>query len=222
MHKTTAYDLSIISRHAITDYPEIFDLYSKTSFSFNGITQPNKNVFLSKDIGCDGLKTGHTNDGGFGIAVTCVRDGRRLLLIVNGYKNEQDRTSDASALLTWGEKTFVTHSLYKANSIIAKIPVWYGEESELPVTVSDDTAITLLRGSPYDAKITVCYNSPITAPLLKGTPVGEICITSSAMNRPIVFPLVAAIGINEANFFKKISDSFAYLIWGVRKPKMME
>jgi D-alanyl-D-alanine carboxypeptidase (penicillin-binding protein 5/6) len=222
MHKTTAYDLAIIARQAITDYPEVFDIYSHTSFSFNGISQRNKNVFLSKGIGCDGLKTGHTNEGGYGIAVTCVSNGRRLLLVVNGYKNEQDRTTDASALLTWGLNTFIMHSLYRKNHIIAKIPVWYGEDSELPITVENDTAIILPRSSPYDAKITLNYYSPVTAPIPKGMLVGEMRIISGTMHTPLVLPLVATITIKEASFFKKIVDSFVYLIWGVRKPKMFD
>lgn len=220
-HKTTARDLSIIARHAITDYPEIYAFYSQREMMFNNITQANKNILLKRNIGCDGLKTGHTNDGGYGIVATCTQDGRRLLLIANGYKSEQERVNDACTLITWGTKMFITHHLYKVNELIAQIPVWYGEESYLPITVENDLAITLPRSAQYDAKILLCYDTPISAPIQKGSPVGEIQITSTTMKNPIVVPLIAAVSVQEAGFFKKVKDSFLYLIWGAKKPEIL-
>jgi D-alanyl-D-alanine carboxypeptidase (penicillin-binding protein 5/6) len=217
-HKTTAYDLALISIRAIKDFPEFFHLYSKKSFTFNGVTQPSKNELLRRDIGCDGLKTGHTNDGGYGVVATTIQDGRRLLLVVNGYASEQERVADACSLLSWGAKTFINHYCYKSNALIAKIPVWYGEESELPVSVENDVVITLPRSAQYDAKIVLRYESPVAAPIQKGTQVGEIIITSKSMGRPIIVPLVASISVKEGGFFKKLSDSFTYLVWGARKP----
>jgi D-alanyl-D-alanine carboxypeptidase (penicillin-binding protein 5/6) len=221
-HKTTARDLAEIACHAIADYPEVLHLYSQREFTFNGITQPNKNVLLSRNIGCDGLKTGHTNDGGYGIVATCVQDGRRLVLVVNGYKGEQERASDASALIAWGVKAFVNYPLFKANTIIGKIPVWYGEESELPVTVENDVVVTVPSASKYDVKITVQYETPISAPIQKGAIVGEIRITSSTFKFPLVIPLIAAISVKEGGFCTKVKDSFRYLIWGARSPKMVD
>jgi D-alanyl-D-alanine carboxypeptidase (penicillin-binding protein 5/6) len=219
-HKTTARDLAVIACHAISDYPEMLHLYSTREFTFNGITQPNKNVLLNRNIGCDGLKTGHTNDGGYGIVATCVQDGRRLILVVNGYKGEQERASDATALIAWGMKTFVNHNLYKANTVIGKIPVWYGEESELPVTVENDVVVTVPSTSKYDVKIIVRYETPVAAPIQKSDQIGEIHITSGTFKRPIVIPLIAAIPVKEGGFWMKVKDSFRYLIWGARSPRM--
>ncbi|MDR1208138.1 MAG: D-alanyl-D-alanine carboxypeptidase [Holosporales bacterium] len=221
-HKTTAHDLAIIASHAISDYPEFLHLYSQKEFSFNGVTQQNKNILLSRNIGCDGLKTGHTNDGGYGIVVTCVQDGRRLILVVNGYKGEQERASDASALIAWGAKTFVNHSLFKANAIIGKIPVWYGDESELPIAVENDVVVTVPSASKHDVKIMIQYETPVSAPIQKGSTVGEIRITSNTFKFPVVIPLVAAISVKEGGFCTKVKDSFRYLVWGARSPKMVD
>ncbi|MDR1597929.1 MAG: D-alanyl-D-alanine carboxypeptidase [Holosporales bacterium] len=218
-HKTTASDLAIMSLRAISDYPDIFSLYSQKSFTFNGVTQQTKNEILRRDIGCDGLKTGHTNDGGYGIVATIKQDNRRLVLVVNGYKSEQDRIYDACALLTWGTKTFVNHHLYKSHSPITTIPVWYGEDSELPVTVENDVVITLLRTAPYDVKIVLRYETPIAAPIQKGTQVGEIIISSQSMDNEVIVPLIASVSVKEGSFFKKLMDSSVYLVWGARKPK---
>jgi D-alanyl-D-alanine carboxypeptidase (penicillin-binding protein 5/6) len=218
-HKTTASDLAIIACHAVLDFPGIWPIYSQNEFTFNGVTQPNKNVLLNREIGCDGLKTGHTNDGGYGIVATCVQGGRRLILVVNGYKSEQERASDASALIGWGAKMFVNHFLYKRNTTVVKIPVWYGEESELPVTVESDVIITLPRASRFDARIVLHYYTPVPAPIQKGTQVGEIVITSNAMKRPIIVPLIASISVKEGGFWKKVVDSFLYLVWGARRPR---
>ena len=218
-HKTTVRDLLIITRHAILTFPEFYDLYSHKEFTFNGIKQFNKNVLLNSDIGCDGVKTGNTKDGGYGIVASVNQDGRRLILVVNGYKSENERAIDAKALLSWGMKMFQNYPIYKANEIVAKIPVWYGEESYLPITVETDLFVTLPRSSK-DLKVMVSYDTPISAPVNKGDKVGEIQITSNSFKDQVTVPLVAAVSVNEAGFFKKIYDSFLYLIWGMRKPEV--
>lgn len=218
MHKTTARDLLLIARHVITDYP--YELYSQQEFTFNGVHQTNRNLLLRKNIGCDGIKTGKTIDGGFGIAASCVQDGRRLILIANGYESEQDRLTDTSALINWGTKMFVNKTLYPENKLIIQIPVWYGEESYLPVTVDNPVTVTLPRSAQKDLKVVLCYDTPISAPVKKGDKIGEIQITSSTLQHTLTIPLIASISIREAGFFKKVKDSFLYLIWGIRKPEM--
>lgn len=221
-HQTTSRDLALIAHHAIHDYPEIYHLYGQTEFTFNGVTQSNKNILLKRNIGCDGLKTGHTEGGGFGIVATCLQDGQRLILVINGCTSESKRAEDAVALLSWGRRQFINHSLYKANDLVAQIPVWYGEESYLPITLERNLTITLPRSSPYDAKILLCYDTPTSAPVTKGAIVGEIRITSSTMKSPLVVPLIASVPVAEAGFFKKITDSFLYLVWGIKKPEILD
>lgn len=221
-HKTTARDLAIIATHAIHDYPEIFPLYSQTECVFNGVKQKNRNVLLKKEIGCDGIKTGHTDAGGFGIVATTMQEGRRLLLVLNGCSSESKRAEEAVTLLSWGRRTFVQHHLYKAHSLVTQIPVWYGEESYLPVTVEQDLVVTLPRSSAYDLKILLCYDSPTSAPIQKGTMVGNIQLQSSTMKSIITVPLIASISIMEAGFWKKIKDSITYLIWSRKNPELLD
>jgi D-alanyl-D-alanine carboxypeptidase (penicillin-binding protein 5/6) len=220
LHKTTVRDLATIASHAISAFPEYYDMYSHKDFTFNGVRQFNKNVLLGGDIGCDGMKTGKTDDGGYGIVASVKNGDRRLILVVNGYKTEQERKEDATALLCWGMKTFTNRLLYKANEIVVQVPVWYGNESRLPITVEEDLVITLPRFAERDFKMFVYYDTPVSAPIKKGERVGQIKITSGALKMPIIVPLVASVSVREAGFFKKIYDSLLYLIWGMRAPEM--
>lgn len=220
-HKTTARDLACIALHALRNTPTIYPLYSERSLTFNGITQPNKNALLRRDIGCDGIKTGHTNDGGFGIVASCIQGGRRLLLVVNGYSSEQERTNDASALLTWGGKMFENRTLYRAGETIARIPVWYGEESFASVTVEHDVVVTLPKGLSEDARVVLSYDTPLNAPLAKGALAGEIQINAGVLKQPITIPLVAERAIDKAGFMKRVQDAFFYLFVGLKKPEVL-
>lgn len=218
MHKSTARDLALIARHVITDYP--YDLYSQDEFTFNGVTQHTRNTLLSKNIGCDGIKTGQTKEGGFGITATCVQDGRRLILVTNSYHSHSEREQDAVALLSWGTRAFVNRTLYKSNELVIQVPVWYGEESYLPVTVEAPVVVTLPRAMQKDLKVVLHYDTPISAPVKKGDKIGEIQISAHALKQPFRIPLIASVDIREAGFFKKVKDSFLYLIWGIRKPEL--
>lgn len=221
-HKTTARDLAMIALHALKSAPNIYPLYKETSFTFNNITQPNKNVLLKRNIGCDGIKTGHTSDGGFGIVASCVQDGRRLLLVVNGYKSEQERSNDACSLLMWGAKMFENWSLYKAGQTMARVPVWYGEESFVPVTVAKDVVLTLPKGMGKETKIALCIDTPVRGPIAQGTTLGEVRITGDATKEPIAIPLIAQKEIGEAGFMKKVQDALFYLFIGLRKPEILK
>lgn len=220
-HKTTARDLALISLYALKDAPDIYPLYKETSLTFNNITQPNKNTLLRKNIGCDGIKTGHTNDGGFGIVASCVQDGRRLLLVVNGYGSEQTRANDACALLTWGAKMFENRALFKAGQTIARVPVWYGSENYVPVTVAQNVALTLPKGMSHNVTISLNVTTPVQGSVEKGTPVGEICITGDPLSEPVTVPLLAQKSISKAGFMKKVQDALFYLFVGFKKPEFL-
>lgn len=217
-HWTTARDLLRIARRILQEYP--YELYSQKEFTFNGVHQVSRNVLLQRDIGCDGIKTGNTSAGGFGITASCAQGGRRLVLVANGYQSAGERADNAELLLTWGMKAFVNRKLYSANKLIIQVPVWYGEESYVPVTVDADVVVTLPRAAQKDLRVLLCYNTPVSAPVQKGAPIGEIQISSAAFRKPMIVPLVASVDIREAGFFKKVKDSLLYLVWGIRKPEV--
>ncbi len=213
-HLTTPKDLVILAIHALDDFPEYYHIYGEKEFTYGGITQGNRNPLLYRNIGCDGIKTGKTEIGGYGIIASCVQQGQRLILVINGMPSVQTRADEAAKLITWGMRTFANYSLFKAQQLIDQIPVLYGQEDSLPVTVEKDAIVSLARVGRRDMKVKLNYHSPIAAPIQKGTPVGKIIVTSSVLPKPIEIPLFAAVTIEKAGFFKRLKDSMTYLFWG--------
>ncbi|RZI46226.1 D-alanyl-D-alanine carboxypeptidase family protein [Candidatus Finniella inopinata] len=216
-HNTTARDLIILAQHAIHDHPDYYSLYGEKSFTYGKITQGNRNPLLYKNIGCDGIKTGHTDASGYGMVASCVHDGRRYILVVNGLPSMQARADEATKLMNWAFHTFASVTIFKAQDLVEQIPVWYGQENTLPLTVEKDAVVLIPHLAKKDLKIKVSYQTPLEAPIQRGTVMGKITITSAALPKPMEFPLVAAITIERAGFFKRIKDSMTYLIWGIPK-----
>ncbi len=214
-HLTTARDLIMIAQHAIHDHPEYYSLYSEKSFTYGGITQGNRNPLLYKNMGCDGIKTGHSEIAGYGMVASCVNQGQRFLLVINGLPSMQARADEATRIMTWAMNMFCHETVFKAQQLIDQIPVWYGHENLLPLTVEKDVVVTLPCSRRKDLKVKITYEAPIAAPIQRGTVVGKVTVISPALPNPVEFPLVAAITIEKAGFFKRLQDSFLYLLWGV-------
>jgi D-alanyl-D-alanine carboxypeptidase (penicillin-binding protein 5/6) len=213
-HLTTPKDLVIMAIHVLDDFPDYYHIYSEKEFTYNNITQGNRNPLLYRNIGCDGIKTGKTEVGGYGMVASCVQDGQRLILVINGMSSMQTRADEAAKLITWGMRTFSNYLLFKVQQLIDQIPILYGQEDLLPITVEKDAVVNLARVGRRDMKVKLNYQSPIAAPIQKGTQVGKIIVTSSALPKPIEIPLVAAVTIEKAGFFKRLKDSMTYLFWG--------
>lgn len=213
-HYTTARDLAIIAHRLISDYPEFYDLFGVKEFVYNNIRQWNRNPLLYKNIGCDGVKTGYTESGGYGIVASTVQGDRRLLLVLNGLPSEQARASEVLKLITWGMQTFNNYSLYKQGEVVDMIPVSLGAENSVPATVAEEVVVTLPKLSRKGLRVDVQFDTPVAAPIAKDTAIGKILIYLPSQDQPIEAPLVAAKSIDRAGFFKKIRDSISYLIWG--------
>ena len=116
----TAKDLVTLAKHTIQDFPEFFHYYSEKNFVYNGISQDNRNPLLDKNLGVDGLKTGHTKRGGFGLVVSAERKGRRLILVLNGLPNIRARTKESERLLEWGFLKFNNYRLFSAGDTVSQ------------------------------------------------------------------------------------------------------
>ena len=213
-HLTTARDLAIIAHRVITDYPEFYGIFGVKEYVYNNIRQWNRNPLLYKNIGCDGIKTGHTDSGGYGIVASIVQGGRRLILVANGLRSEQDRANEVLKLMRWAMQTFGNYSLFKPGDVVDKIPVWLGEENYVQATVPQEVIVTLPKLSRKGLKVDIQYDAPVTAPVQKNALLGKMMITLPSQALPIEAPLVAARSVGKAGFFKRIKDSFRYLIWG--------
>jgi serine-type D-Ala-D-Ala carboxypeptidase (penicillin-binding protein 5/6) len=176
-HYSTAHDLALMAKAVITEHPEHYGYYSEKEYTYNNIKQGNRNPLLYKDIGADGLKTGHTEDGGYGLIGTGVKDGRRVIMVLNGMTSMKIRAEESVRLLQWGLNGFKNVSLLKDGAILDKAPVVLGNKTEVPLTFGKNIRITEPKLGQHEApKIEVTYKSPLIAPIAKGAEVGTVKI----------------------------------------------
>ena len=146
-HVMSARDLAVLARALMRDFPEYYSIYSQKEFKYNGIKQGNRNPLLYTMDGADGLKTGHTEASGYGLTGSVkTRDGRRLIMVVNGLKSMNDRSSESQKLVGYGLANFENLLLYKKGAVLETIPVWYGQSETVEAVVPEDMLITLPRG----------------------------------------------------------------------------
>jgi D-alanyl-D-alanine carboxypeptidase (penicillin-binding protein 5/6) len=213
-HLTTARDLLLIARHLIDDFPEYYPMFKEKEFIYNNIRQHNRNPLLYRNVACDGIKTGHTESGGYGLVASSVNGDQRIVMVINGLPSDKARTEESLKLITWAMRTFGTYKLYEKGQLVDNAAVWLGAENELPLTVEKDCYITLPKAARKGMTVELKYEGPISAPISKGDVVGKLVISAPTLAQPIEVPLVAAVTIDKASFWKRIKDSLSYLIFG--------
>ncbi|MBD0275106.1 MAG: D-alanyl-D-alanine carboxypeptidase, partial [Acetobacteraceae bacterium] len=144
-HMMSVRDIATLSRHLLTDFPEFYPLFSEVEFTYNNIKQGNRNPLLYKNMGVDGLKTGHTEEAGYGLSASAMRNGRRLILVVHGLAGVNERSQESERLLEWGFREFDNMTIAKAGEPIETAPVWLGAAPTVPLTVAADVKVTLPR-----------------------------------------------------------------------------
>ncbi len=213
-HYTTSSDLAQLAVATIRDFPQMYKLYNEREYTFNGISQANRNPLLRRDIGADGLKTGHTEASGYGLTGSAVKDGRRLIVVVNGLESTRDRGIEAEKLLNWGFREWNSYKLLKAGDIVEEAPVWLGTSQTVPLVLQDDVAITLRRTARDDLRVTVTYDGPIPAPIQSGQQVGMIQIEAPGIEARN-YPLLAGAAVERLGPVGRVSALANHLIWGL-------
>jgi D-alanyl-D-alanine carboxypeptidase (penicillin-binding protein 5/6) len=211
----TARDLVILSRRIIKDFPEYYHYFSEKEFNFNNIDQGNRNPLLYKNIGADGLKTGHTDEAGYSLDASVVRGDRRIILVVSGLSTMRDRAAESERLIEWAFREFNNYKLFAAGDKVDDAEVWLGAEPKVGMTVGEDLIVTLPRRVRRDMKVTVSYDKPVPAPVNKGDRIGKIVVTAPDM-AAIERPLFAAAAVQPIGTVGRMATLAAYLIWGVR------
>ena len=212
-HVTTARDLARLAYRTIHDFPQYYHYYAEKNFTYNGIRQGNRNPLLYKDIGADGLKTGHTEAAGFGLTASAKRGDRRLILVVNGLDGMRGRSQESERLFDYGFREFDNYRLFSAGETVIEADVWLGDTPTLALVVEDDMVVTLRRKARRDMEVKVLYEGPVPAPIARGTQVGTLVV--SAPDTPeIEVPLVAGADVGELSMFRRIGAAIGYLVWG--------
>jgi len=211
----TARDLATLATRTIKDFPEYYKIYGEMDFTFNNIKQGNRNPLLYKNVGADGLKTGHTDEAGFCLTASVLRGDRRIVMVLGGLPTMKARAEESERLIDWAFREYNDYRLFSSGDKVDEAPVWLGADARVPLTVAKDLVVTLPRRARTGMKVTVQYDSPLPAPITKGETVGKIVITAPG-TAPIEAPLTAAADVPRMNAVGRIATLAGYLVWGQR------
>ena len=213
-HKMTARDLASLAKILITEHSEYYSLFSERSFTWNGITQSNRNPLLYANIGADGLKTGHTMESGYGLVASGEQNGRRVILVLNGLKDKRQRARETRSMLNWAMRSFTSEVLYSGGDSVVDIPVWHGKSQRVRLTAEKMIKVILPRsGRRTSVAMTVTYETPAMAPIEKGQKLAVLRITAPNMESQ-QFNLVAADEVRRAGLLGRAFASSAFLLFG--------
>ena len=221
-HYMTARDLAILSRHLIMDFPEDYKYFSEIDFTYGTnekgvpIKQGNRNPLLYKNLNVDGIKTGHTEDAGYGVTISAVRNGQRIIMVLNGMASMKARSEESERLLEWAFREWGTYALFKAGDVVDKADVWLGTKPTVQLVTPKDIDITIPRRLRPQMKVAAVYDAPIAAPVAKGQEIGNLVITLPGRD-PLQVPLVADASADKLGFSGRMAAAFNYLVWGSGK-----
>jgi D-alanyl-D-alanine carboxypeptidase (penicillin-binding protein 5/6) len=209
-HYTTARDIGVLAAALIRDYPEYYKWYSQHEFTWNKITQPNRNGLLYRDPTVDGLKTGHTESAGYCLVSSAKRDDMRLVSVVMGSPSMRAREDASAALLNYGFGFYQTRKLYSANQPLLQLRVWKGESDQATLSVPHDVYATIPRGQESSLSVAADVAEPLIAPIDSAAPIGKLRVILGGA--PLgTYPLHVTQEIPEAGFFGKLFDDV--MLW---------
>jgi D-alanyl-D-alanine carboxypeptidase (penicillin-binding protein 5/6) len=209
-HYTTPSDIAKVAIATIREFPEYYAWYHEKSFVFNNIEQHNRNKLLWRDESVDGIKTGHTEDAGYCLVASALRDNMRLISVVMGTKSEEARAKASQSLLNYGFRFYETHQLYAAGETLNRARIWKGENENLPLGLSQDLNITIPRHQYQNLDAQLEVKPKIMAPIERGEVLGQVHVTLDG--EPVAsVDLIALKGVADGNLWQQLKDSA--LLW---------
>ncbi|SPF78502.1 D-alanyl-D-alanine carboxypeptidase family protein [Pseudoprimorskyibacter insulae] len=207
-------DLALLARHLIEDFPEYYSMFSEKEFPFDGRAPQNvrnRNPLLGLGIGADGLKTGHTQEAGYGLVGSAKQGDRRVIFAFSGLQSQQARAEEAEAIVNWSFRQFSQNTVAKAGTIIANAEVWMGQSAKVGLTTAQDLVVLLpaMGGSQIQGE--VIYTSPLPAPIAKGQKLADLVLRPDGLPEQR-FPLVAATDVAKGGFLSRVSTASKVLL----------
>ncbi|MEZ5496604.1 MAG: D-alanyl-D-alanine carboxypeptidase family protein [Gammaproteobacteria bacterium] len=205
-HYITARDAAILAKAIIVDFPEYFPLFSEKEFTFNEITQNNRNTLLWRDPSVDGFKTGHTESAGYCLVSSAKRNGMRLIAVVMGTESQKARADESQNLLNYGFRFYETNLLFKANEKRVNVEVWKGVEEDINLGLQEDLFITIPKGEYKNLQAKVDVPNFLIAPIGKSSIIGTLNIN---LHDKVISskPLVALDAVNKGGWWTRTTDS---------------
>ena len=207
-------DLALLARYIITTHPDFYKIYSEREFTWNKITQPNRNPLLKDYDGAEGMKTGYTEEAGYGLVATASRDGRRLILVITGLKEASRRKNEAQKLLDHGFAQYKNVSIYEAGAVVSTLRVWGGQQQSVDILTPEAFHVSLAPYEQDKADIRIAYKGPLVAPLKQGAVIGTIRVTIAGevvAEQPIT---VASDVEATTSMWRKAADSALLMVFG--------
>lgn len=204
-HVMSARDLATLARAVIVRFPEQYKMYAEREFTYNNIRQPNRNTLLFSDRNVDGMKTGFTDDAGYCLVASSVRDGMRLITVVMGAASTDARAVETQKLLTYGFRFFETHPLFTANQVLGTSKVWSGKADSVDVGVQEELFVTIPRGQASSLVTTLQLDPDIKAPIMAGQVLGKATVS---LGEQVFYdgPVVAMQDVEQGSILKRLMD----------------
>jgi serine-type D-Ala-D-Ala carboxypeptidase (penicillin-binding protein 5/6) len=213
-NKMTVRELAKLARHIILTYPDFYKLFGEREFTWNKIRQQNRNPLLTSLEGADGLKTGYTKEGGYGMVGSAVQSGLRLIVVVNGLDDPDDRASEAKKMLEWGFRNFEARTLFAAQQPVGYAKVFGGESRSVKLASPEPIKLMVHKNGTDKLIARVVYNGPVRAPVEPGQQVGVVRVWRGA-NIAMDAPVYAAESVGKGSTIRRAIDGASELVIGM-------
>ena len=213
-NKMTVRELARLARYVIQAYPELYKLFGEREFTWNKIRQQNRNPLLTSLEGADGLKTGYTKEGGYGMVGSVVQNGMRLIVVINGLEDPDDRATEAKKMLEWGFRNFEARTLFAAEQPVGYAKVFGGESRSVKLASPDPIKVMVPKNGSEKLIARVVYNGPVRAPIESGQKVGLVKVWRGA-NIALEAPVYAAEAIAQGSTMRRAIDGASELVIGM-------
>ena len=213
-NKMTVRELAKLARYIIQTYPDFYKLFGEREFTWNKIRQPNRNPLLTSLDGADGLKTGYTKEGGYGMVGSAVQNGTRLIVVINGLDDAEDRASEAKKMLEWGFRNFETRTLFAAEQPVGYAKVFGGESRSVKLTSREPIKVMVQKNGNDKLIARVIYNGPVRAPIEAGQQVGVVKVWRGG-NIAVEAPVYTAESVGKGSTMRRAIDGVSELVIGM-------
>jgi D-alanyl-D-alanine carboxypeptidase (penicillin-binding protein 5/6) len=213
-HLMSVRDLAILAQKLITDFPEYYPMFAEQTYEFDGrapANTRNRNPLLGLGIGADGLKTGHTKEAGYGLVGSAEQDGRRIIFVLSGLNNLEDRAQEAETIVNWAFRQFTMEKFAIDGSEIGKAKVWNGKSRDVSLVLENDLNVMIPVLSSSEPSFTIEYYGPIKAPIKKGDKIAELVIKSEDLPETR-HSLLAGNSVSSGGFFVQVRTAGQYLL----------
>ena len=214
---TTARDLNILAtalirEFPVDEYPELYPMFAEQDFTYNGIKQGNRNPLVYGTQGADGLKTGHTEESGYGLVGSAHRDGQRVVMVLNGMESMKQRSSESRRLIDLMFREFKLYRFYEKDQPVDRANVWLGTKNKIDLVLEEPLHLVMARSDRRKMKVSVNWNDPVPAPITAGQAIGTLVL--ELPSGKTTYPLLAAENVDGLGMFDRVGEALKYLIFG--------